>query len=165
MMKKFYAIALVAIMALSASAQVSKGDIAAGVNLLYGSEIESMGLGARFQYSPIDHLRGEVGINYFFKHNHTTWWDINLNAEWLFTLSENKLYIYPIAGLNYTMVKYSLNDFGEKISDEENHVGLNLGAGMEYEINEHFAVSLEYRHTIIRKVDQGVFAIGANYKF
>ena len=48
---------------------------------------------------------------------------------------------------------------------EENHVGLNLGAGIEYEVNEHFGVNLEYRHTIIRKVDQGVVSLGLNYKF
>ena len=48
---------------------------------------------------------------------------------------------------------------------ESNHVGLNLGAGLEYEISERWGVNLEYRHTIIRKVDQGVVGIGLNYKF
>ena len=56
--------------------------------------------------------------------------------------------------------KGELNEKGE-----ENHVGLNVGAGMEYEINDHFGVNLEYRHTIIRKVDQGVIGLGINYKF
>ena len=32
-----------------AQAQVHQGETAAGVNLVYGSEIESMGIGARFQ--------------------------------------------------------------------------------------------------------------------
>ena len=44
-------------------------------------------------------------------------------------------------------------------------MGLNVGAGVEYELNEHFGVNLEYRHTIIRKVDQGVIGLGVNYKF
>ena len=136
-----------------AQAQVHQGETAVGLNLVYGSEIESMGIGPRFQYGILDQLRAEVGLNYFFEHNHMSWWDVNINE---------RLFIYPLAGLNYTMVDYK-GDLNEK--GEENHVGLNLGAGIEYELTEHFGVNLEYRHTIIRKVDQGVIGLGLNYKF
>ncbi len=143
-------------------AQVGQGETAAGVNLVYGSEIESLGVGARFQYGILDQLRAEVGFNYFFEHNHMSWWDVNINAHYLLGLWNNQLYIYPLAGVNYTMVDFKgeANDLGE-----ENHIGLNLGAGVEYEITDHFGVNLEYRHTIIRKVDQGVIGLGLNYKF
>jgi len=145
-----------------AQAQVHQGETAAGVNLVYGSEIENLGIGARFQYGVLDQLRAEVGFNYFFEKNHMSWWDVNINAHYLLGLWNEQLYIYPIAGLNYTMVDYK----GEHNSKgEENHIGLNLGAGIEYELNEHFGVNFEYRHTIIRKVDQGVFGLGLNYKF
>ena len=145
-----------------AQAQVHQGETAVGANLVYGSEIESLGLGARFQYGILDQLRAEVGFNGFFEHNHMSWWDVNLNAHYLVGLSNDKLYIYPLAGLNYTMVDFK-GDLNPK--GEENHVGLNLGAGVEYELTEHFGVNVEYRHTIIRKVDQGVFGLGINYKF
>ena len=82
-------------------------------------------------------------------------------ADYLVGLYKEKLYIYPLLGLNYTMATFE--DDHEKT--EKNHVGLNLGAGAEYEITEHIGVKFEYRHTIIRKVDQGIFTIGANYKF
>lgn len=143
-------------------AQVHQGETAAGVNLVYGSEIENLGIGARFQYGVLDQLRAEVGFNYFFEKNHMSWWDVNINAHYLVGLWNEQLYIYPLAGLNYTMVDFKgdLNNLGE-----ENHVGLNLGAGIEYELDEHFGVNFEYRHTIIRKVDQGVFGLGINYKF
>lgn len=140
-----------------ANAQVHQGETAAGIKLVYGSEIESLGLGAHFQYGILDQLRGEVGFNYFFEHNHVSWWDVNINAHYLVGLKSDQFYIYPIAGLNYTMAKFA--------GDEENHIGLNLGAGLEYELNEHWGVNLEYRHTIIRKVDQGVIGLGLNYKF
>lgn len=145
-----------------ANAQVHKGETAAGLNLVYGSEIENMGIGARFQYGILDQLRAEVGFNYFFEKNHMSWWDVNINAHYLLGLWNEQLYIYPLAGMNYTMV-----DFKGELDDkgEQNHVGLNLGAGIEYEINDHFGVNFEYRHTIIRKVDQGVFGLGINYKF
>ncbi len=145
-----------------ANAQVHKGETAAGLNLVYGSEIENLGLGTRFQYGILDQLRAEVGFNYFFEKNHMSWWDVNINAHYLLGLWNEQLYIYPLAGMNYTMV-----DFKGELDDkgEQNHVGLNLGAGIEYEINDHFGVNFEYRHTIIRKVDQGVFGLGINYKF
>ena len=145
-----------------AQAQVHQGETAAGVNLVYGTEIESLGLGARFQYGVLDQLRAEVNFNGFFEHNHTSWWDVNLNAHYLLGLWNEQLYFYPLAGLNYTMTKVSVPGVG---SDEDNHIGLNVGAGLEYEFNEHFGANLEYRHTIIRKVDQGVIGFGINYKF
>ncbi len=144
-----------------AQAQVQQGQTAVGANLVYGSEIESLGLGARFQYGIIDHLRAEVGFNGFFAHKHTTWWDVNLNAHYLLGLWNQQLYFYPLVGLNYTMTKVKIDN----VSDEENHVGMNVGAGVEYELTDHFGVNLEYRHTIIRKVDQGVIGLGVNYKF
>ena len=143
-------------------AQVHQGETAVGAHLLYGSEIESLGLGAKFQYGILDQLRAEVGFNYFFEHDHVNWWDVNLNAHYLLGLWNQQLYFYPLAGLNYTMTKVSVPGVG---SDEENHVGLNVGAGFEYEFNEHFGATLEYRHTIVRKVDQGVIGLGLNYKF
>ena len=162
-MKKILTLVCVMLMGIGfAQAQVHQGETAAGINLVYGSEIESMGIGARFQYGILDQLRAEVGFNYFFEHNHLSWWDVNVNAHYLVGLWNNQLYIYPLAGLNYTMVNYK-GDLDVK--GEENHVGPNLGAGIEYEITEHFGVNFEYRHTIVRKVDQGVFGLGLNYKF
>ena len=150
-----------------ANAQVHQGETAVGANLVYGSEIESLGTGARFQYGILDQLRAEVGFNYFFEHNHLSWWDVNFNAHYLVGLWNDQLYFYPLAGINYTMTKLSARTIeGVSVpSNEENHIGFNVGAGVEYELNEHFGVNLEYRHTIIRKVDQGVIGLGINYKF
>ena len=162
-MKKILALVCMMMLGMSfAQAQVHQGETAVGANLVYGSEIASMGIGARFQYGVLDQVRAEVGLNYFFEKNHLSWWDVNINAHYLLGLWNEQLYVYPLAGINYTMVDYKgeLNEKGE-----ENHIGLNLGAGIEYELNEHFGVNLEYRHTIIRKVDQGVFGLGVNYKF
>lgn len=161
-MKKLFALIFASALSLGASAQINQGDVAAGVNLLYGSGIENLGFGARFQYTIIEQLRAEVEFDYFFKRKDKTWCDINLNAEYLLPLKNDVFYIYPIAGLNYTIMSMKEPD-GSK--DEENHVGLNLGAGLEYCLNNKLSATLEYRHTIIRKVDQGVIGIGLNYRF
>ena len=175
-MKKFLSVVCLFMLGVGVgSAQVHDGETAVGANLVYGSEIESMGVGARFQYGMLDQLRVEVGFNYFFEHNHTTWWDTNVNAHWLINVLNDHFYVYPIAGLNYTMAKYETAERyeienGETVkipagSYEENHIGLNVGVGAEYELNEHWGVNLEYRHTIMRKVDQGIIGLGVNYKF
>lgn len=157
-MKKILTFVCVLMLGMGVSqAQVHQGETAAGVNMVYGSEIKSLGLGARFQYGVLDQLRAEVGFNFFFEHDHKTWCDVNVNAHYLLGLLNDQFFLYPLVGLNYTMAKYN--------SDEENHIGLNVGAGAEYEITDHIGVNLEYRHTIVRKVDQGVIGLGINYKF
>lgn len=172
-MKKFIAILCAAILgAGAASAQVDKGDFAVGANFVYGSEIKNFGAGARIQYTPIDHVRGEFGMNYFFQKDYVYMWDINLNAEYLVNLYQQKLYIYPIVGLSYAKATFDADKFSadhgveaevDKFND--NAFGLNLGAGAEYKLTEHVGLTLEYRHSIMKDIDQGVFGIGANYKF
>ena len=172
-MKKILALVCMALLSTAASfAQVEKGDVAAGVNLLYGSGIESMGLGAKFQYTIIDHVRAEVGFNYFFKKDFQSMWDANVNAHYLINVYQDKLFLYPIVGLCFASVSFDEKGAAKKWGleaegkyDDVNRFGLNLGAGAEYLINEHIGITLEYRHTIMKKIDQGVFGIGANYKF
>ena len=54
-MKKILTLVCVMLMGFGfAQAQVHQGETAAGINLVYGSEIESMGIGARFQYGILD---------------------------------------------------------------------------------------------------------------
>ena len=66
-MKKILTLVCALVLGMGVSqAQVHEAQTAAGVNLVYGTEIESMGVGARFQYGVLDQLRTEVGFNYFF---------------------------------------------------------------------------------------------------
>ena len=172
-MKKILALVCTVLLGITAaSAQVTQGDVAAGINLNYGSGIENLGLGAKFQYTIIDHLRAEVGFNYFFKKNYESMWDANLNAHYLINVYKDKLYLYPIVGLNFSSLifdyKCFLKEYGVDPNFEHkdiNRFGLNLGAGAEYRVTEKIGLSLEYRHTILKDIDQGVFSIGANYKF
>lgn len=167
-MKKILTLVCALVLGMGVSqAQVREAQTAVGANLVYGTEIESLGVGARFQYGVLDQLRTEVGFNHFFEHNHTSCWDVNINAHYLLGVWEQKVYLYPIVGINYTMMKFGkhLEDNVEVPSDEENHIGLNVGLGAEYELTDHIGVTLEYRHTIVRKVDQGVIGLGLNYKF
>lgn len=172
-MKKIFALMSALVLGVATSmAQVEKGDIAVGGNLVYGSGIENLGFGARFQYTIIDHVRAEVGFNYFFKKNYQSMWDANLNAHYLISVYQDKLFLYPIVGLNFSSLSFdekgAAKEFGaqaEDAHDDINRFGLNLGAGAQYMITDNFGVTLEYRHTILKDIDQGVFGLGVNYKF
>ena len=156
-MKKMLVIALVAVMG-CASAWAQKGQMAAGVNLLYGSEVNSVGLGAKFQYGILERLRGEASFNYYFPNNGFHMWDLNANAHYLFNIAP-KFRAYPLAGL--TVVSKCYNKTDESIT----HFGLNLGGGCEYDIRHNFVVNAEFKYSIVSTIDQAVFSLGAVYKF
>ena len=146
-MKKILTLICALVLGMGVSqAQVHEAQTAVGANLVYE-------------------------FNYFFEHNHNTCWDVNINAHYLLNVWNQKLYIYPLVGINYTMMKYGrhteiIDGTSVEIgSDEDNHIGFNVGLGAEYELTDHIGVNLEYRHTIIRSVDQGVIGAGINYKF
>ena len=164
-MKRIMLLALGLVLGLAvASAQAHEpGEMAVGGLVVYGSDIENVGLGGFFQYCILEQVRGEAGYNFYFPKHDANFSEFNINAHYLLSLWEEKLYLFPIAGLNYSFT--SLKD---KILDhnyEENHIGLNLGCGVEYQYDDHIGFTARYRHTLVRKVDQGVFELGACYKF
>ena len=67
-MKKFFVLMIVAVLGCGA-AMAQKGQMAVGGNLLYGTEINNVGLGAKFQYGITNEIRGEASFNYYFRNN------------------------------------------------------------------------------------------------
>lgn len=49
--------------------QAQKGKQAIGFGLNYGTQIESMGLGIKYQYNITDPIRLEPSLNYFFEND------------------------------------------------------------------------------------------------
>lgn len=156
-MKKILALAIVALLGV-ATASAQKGHMAVGGNLLYGTEINSVGLGAKFQYGIIDHLRAEASFNYYFQNKGFRMWDLNANAHYLFDITE-KFRAYPLAGL--TVVNKSYTDVDDSIT----RLGLNLGGGCEYDVTPSVVLNAEFKYSIVSTIDQAVFSVGAAYKF
>lgn len=156
-MKKFIAFTLVALLAV-ASAWAQKGQMAVGGNLLYGTEINSVGLGAKFRYGILDNLRAEASFNYYFKNKGYHMWDLNANAHYLFPIA-NKFSAYPLAG--FTIVNKTYSDFDDSIT----RFGLNLGGGVEYDVRPNISLNAEIKYSIVSSIDQAVFSLGAVYKF
>ena len=84
-MKKLFLTLCVAFIGVSAFAQ--KGETAVGINLMYGTEISNLGIGAKAQYNFTDAIRGEASFNYFLEKDAMKMWDININAHYLFPVA------------------------------------------------------------------------------
>lgn len=158
-MKKL--IVLLSFIALGLSTSFAQqGQKSIGVNLGYGSEIESFGLGAKFQYGITDPIRLEAAFNYFFENNHVNMWDLNLNFHYLFPLGSG-FKVYPLAGLTYTNWHTEIGDWDET----EGRVGANLGAGLQYDIASNLALNFDLKYQFVKDFDQVAFAFGIAYKF
>lgn len=171
-MKKFLLIALMVVMGMSVQAQSVKGDMAAGVNVAYGTKdgFSNFGIGAKFQYNFTDALRIEPSATYFFEKDYTKMWDVNVNIHYLFNVVE-KLSLYPLAGVSLVGAKAEIDGFEyggyeiEGASASETKFGANLGAGAQYWLTESFALNFEAKYQLVSDFDRPVFSLGGVFKF
>lgn len=162
----------------SVSAMAQKGEKAIGLQLNYGTQVESMGIGAKFQYGITDAIRIEPSFNYFFGKNDGNMFDFNVNAHYLFNVAP-KIRVYPLVGLGYASVKTggitSIGEFNYETGEFDNveegggsrsgNVTVNLGAGAEYHLTDRLSINAELKYQIISNFNQLVIGIGAAYKF
>lgn len=155
------------LMAETANAQFTN----VGVGLMYGSEIEQLGLRVDGVYQINEEFRAVADFGFYlpdetdFGGGNTTtvtWWELNLNGNYIFHSDvESGLKAYALAGLNYLNFKVeSEGQFGSS-SASDNEVGLNVGAGGEYAVGfGNLFAELKY---VIGDADQ--LNIGAGVRF
>ncbi|EGJ70668.1 hypothetical protein Bcop_0450 [Bacteroides coprosuis DSM 18011] len=161
-MKKLMVLVCVLMLGIGTSF-AQKGAKSLGVNVGYGTEIENVGIGAKFQYNILDDIRLEPSLNFYMKKDGLSMWDLNLNAHYLFHLT-SKFNVYPLAGITYTSWKQDLKIEGVG-SETSNKFGANVGLGAEYFLSNNFVVNLDIKYQAIKDFDQAVFTFGAAYKF
>ena len=140
------------------SAFAQKGIQAAGVNLNYGTEIESLGIGVKYQYNFTDNLRFEPSMNYFFENNGVDMFDLNANVHYLVPMASN-IRVYPLAGLTFTSW-----DAGKSF-DNVTRLGVNAGAGIEFDVADRLMLNVELKYQFVSDLDQAVFNVGLAYMF
>ena len=96
MKKIFIFLGLMFVMLSSTYAQ--KGRQAIGFGLSYGTEIESAGLGIKYQYNITNPLRIEPSFNYFFENDNVSMLDLNVNFHYLCPVAQS-VKLYPLFGL------------------------------------------------------------------
>ncbi|MBR1620828.1 MAG: porin family protein [Prevotella sp.] len=179
-MKKLLFTLAITLATISASAQ--KGVKTVGANVSYGTEIKNIGIGVKGQYGITDAIRGEASLDYFFKNDGMSMWDVNLNVHYLFPITE-KIKVYPLAGLTFTNWRYEIawdfedafegwyldeedyEDIKGKESYTESEFGINLGGGIQYDITDKLTINAEAKYQIISNYNQLVLGIGVAYKF
>ena len=167
-MKKLFITLCVALLSMTAQAQ-EKGDFAAGLHFgpTFGN-IEFMGLkdhttnwgfGAFAQYNFATHWRAELEANYHPAKNHVSDFLVALNVHYLINVAEN-FKIYPLLGYGFTFVHSDL-DGGENETDS----GVQLGAGMQYDLSSKYFLSGEYKYQPGLFGDGHVVLLGVGMRF
>ena len=187
MKKTLFMFAALVMLATSASAQFSNSKSsrassddskwAVGVNVLYGTEVGSVGFGAKFHVNIIQALRAEGEFDYFLKKDYVSAWNASVNFHYQFTVA-NGLRVYPLAGVTYIRVisdneglvkdiwgPYA-SDYSGDASTSDGTFGANLGAGIEYDLSDSWKINYETKYQLLGKgIDQVVFSAGVAYKF
>lgn len=145
--------------------QAQKNNVGAGI--AYGSEVENMGLGVNAEFSILPNLTISPSFIYFFpeKNPYVTLnlWEINGNVNYYF-LNNDKMGVYGLGGLNYTHASAKSDFLGYSNTAKSGEVGLNLGGGFKYHLNESWSPVAELKY-VIGDYDQLVMMVGMKYNF
>ena len=174
---------LLVVTLVSLCSYAQKGEKSVNLQLGYGTEIKNVGLGAKFAYNVTAAIRLAPSFDYFFKKDFVSNWNINVDAHYLFPIAD-KFKVYPLVGLTYSSWKVDLGgaiedaieDMGGYIEDDgeddggslnvtEGRFGMNIGAGIQYDINQTWGLNFEFKYQIIKDFNQAVFNVGVVYKF
>jgi opacity protein-like surface antigen len=155
-------------MPLDAEAQQDEQTFGGG--LVYGSELEKLGIQLNYYYFLTALLAVGGDFTLFFPESEeaggvkstATWMAFNINAHYiLFTAIAMRAYV--LAGLNFALFRFKVSGGGFSVSDSTSEIGLNLGGGIEYALAVGFLFAeLKY---IIGEFDQLVIAAGYRYRF
>ncbi len=171
-MKKVLVIICVALISLSASAQIGEQNI--GAHLLYGTDMSNIGFGLKYQNNVTDVIRIEGVFDYYLKKDDFTMFDVNVNGHYLFPLTD-KVIAYPLVGINYTRWKQKeLFSFDDEeytdISDEDyddeindGSIGLNIGGGIQYKLTDKIRIGAELKYQTISGFNTAVIGVGLTY--
>lgn len=138
-----------------------------GAGLAYGSEIDRVGLGVNAEFMIMPQLSIAPSFNYFLteKNYYVTvrLWEINGNVHYYF-LDNEKMSVYGLGGLNYTKVSAKSNILNYPHSSSSGGLGVNLGGGFKYHLNDQWSPFAELKY-VIGDYDQLVLLVGMKLKF
>lgn len=166
-MKKLFSVIFAVLMSTTMFAQ--EGSMFVGGHVNYGiySNRNEFGLGGKFQYEFIDQWRGEASANYYFEQNDISSWDFSANLHYILPLDRG-FQLYPLAGIcfDYIHAKIQYLDIERKIQSyirTTSRIGMNLGCGIEYPLNNSFKINAEAKYQIIQGYSRPVISVGFSY--
>ncbi|OFY13100.1 MAG: hypothetical protein A2X11_13110 [Bacteroidetes bacterium GWE2_42_24] len=147
-----------------------QGEMKLGAGLAYGSEIKSIGIGAKFHYGITDQIRLAPGFVFFLPKTDggvkQTLWNLDLDGNYIFM--ENKGFtVHGIGGVNVSGYKITteavvyeeLGYTSPSVEVSETKFGFNLGAGLLYPFSDRMHLLVEGKY-VISDFDQIVISAG-----
>lgn len=156
-MKKFFVIILFASQVIFAGEE-SNAQTTIGGGLAYGTDIESIGIHANGQFFINDNLAISPSILYYFPKEivegfNYKWFEINGNVNYYF-IKEESVNVYGLSGLNVSIVSVPVLNFssifggGDVNNSSATKIGLNLGAGADFDIGSNITPFGQLRYNI-----------------
>lgn len=129
-----------------------------GGHASYGTEdFSKAGVGAHATYLVTEDIAGAAALTFHFPGDDITFWDLNVNAHYRFTIDEDYT-PYVGGGINYSHISVDDTDFGfGSVSSSE--VGLNILAGVFLELANGMRPFGEARF-VFSDADQLVLTVG-----
>lgn len=165
---------LFCLLGLIATTQNANGQAAVGGGLAYGSEIESPGINLNGTYMVTENIALAPGIIYFFPKElygdyKLKWLEVDLNGHYYFNTTGN-IKPYALAGLNFSFITVPTFDLsnifqgsGEMENETTTKIGLNLGGGVEFDIDSPIKPFGQLSYSIIESFDQLVIIAGVRF--
>lgn len=168
-MKNFVKIAVVTLFMVFAYTTTTQAqDIKLGAGLLFGSEIESVGIQVRGEVPINESWRAAPALNFFFPGNNINWFSLNADANYLIPIESDVVGLYALGGLNLSFVgtddeTYFVNGVPVEVEGETyTELGLNLGIGADFNIDSAITPFAELKY-VIGDWDQAVLAAGVKF--
>ena len=160
-MKKLVIMIMLAICSIGAFAQTEQGQSSFGFNVGYHfNDNGNTYLGIDYRYSITDNWRIAPSINYLVKNNGLSAAAIDVNAHYLFKLSD-MFGFYPLLGLDLSFWKF---DIGH-LEDNATRFGANVGLGGECYVSDVVTVGIEFKYNAIKDFDAAMLGVRVGYTF
>lgn len=147
---------------LFATAQLANAQIQIGGGLIYGTELEEVGVQVNGTLNTPGPIRLAADIGIFLLddvgNSERGFWEINFNGHYMLP-GIPKANVYGIAGINISTATLKNDTFNIDSSDSE--FGLNLGGGAEVPLG--FAKLFGELRVVLGEADQAVLSGGLRF--
>lgn|SRR5690554_1003156 len=133
-----------------------EGTVGGGLHAGYGSEVNSLGVGAHIHYYRTNEVRLAPSFTYFIERKGTEAWMVDADAHYIMPVSVSAS-LYPIGGLHYS--QWTFDDLSDW------RLGINLGLGVQHDIGYRIRANYELKYQFIRDYSQIVFMAGFGFWF
>lgn len=151
---------------LGANAQIN-----AGLGLDHGSAVDEFGLDLRIGYQFNEQFNVVGDFSMFFVDDdgryvkNRYWNEFNINIHYYYLVSDESFSPYSLIGLNTTFWGTRFEDqpgLGD-LENSDSEIGLNLGGGVDFNLNENFKPFFEVKYLMTDKFNQGEITFGLKY--